>query len=575
MVILGLNAFHGDSSACILKDGKILNAIEEERIRRIKHWAGFPSKAIMFCLKDAGIAISDVDYITISRDPSAHLGKKLVRSISKLSNFNFISERIKNLHKVISLKEILASELNVDIKMVRAKIRNIEHHRSHMASAFFASPFEKSAIISIDGFGDFSSTMTGVGEGNKIKVLDNITFPHSIGIFYTAFTQFLGFPYYGDEYKVMGLAPYGKPIFMNKLKEVVRLTEDGLFKLNEKYFLHSNVGVSMTWENCAPVVDSLFSDELVAAFGIPRPKNEPLTDFHRDLAASVQQITEDVIFHMMNHLHKRTGLKNICVAGGVAQNSVANGKIKDKSPFTGIYIPSASYDAGTAIGSALFLYNEILGYERIEPMYSAYLGQSFSDDEMESLLNERKIKYSRFSEEETIRKTAELLAEGYVIGWFQGKTEFGPRSLGNRSVLVDPSRPDAKDLLNAKIKKRESFRPFAPSILREYVSEYFEHDDEAYFMEKVLQIKSEKRKIIPAVTHIDGSGRLQTVHKEISPKYYALIDKFREMKGIPILLNTSFNENEPIVNTPQEALDCFLRTAMDALVLGNCLIFRQ
>ena len=574
MIILGLNAFHGDSSACLLVDGKIINAIEEERIKRVKHWAGFPIESIKFCLKDAGITICDVDYITISRDPSAHFGKKLLTSINKSTNVNFIRDRIRNLYKISSIKSILAAELGEDVKRIHAKVKNIEHHRAHMASSFFASPFETSAIISIDGFGDFSSTMIGVGINNKIDVLDCVTFPHSIGVFYTAFTQFLGFPYYGDEYKVMGLAPYGNPVYVNKLKDVIQLTEDGFFKLNEKFFLHSTEGVSMTWENCAPDVGRIFSGVLIDSFGKPRAKDEPLSDYHKDLASSVQQMTENVIFHMMNHLSKTTKLENICIAGGVAQNSVANGKIKGKTSFTGVYIPSAGYDAGTAIGSALFLYNNLLGYARTEPMYSAYLGNSVSDDEIVALLKSRKINYKRYSDEEIIKITAELLAEGSVLGWFQGRTEFGPRALGNRSVLVDPSRPDAKDLLNSKIKKRESFRPFAPSILREYVHEYFEEDDDAYFMEKVFQIREEKRKIIPAVTHVDGTGRLQTVNKDISPKYYSLIDKFREITGVPILLNTSFNENEPIVNSPKEALECFLRTEMDALVLGNCLIFR-
>lgn len=575
MYILGINAYHGDSAACLLKDGKVINAIEEERIRRIKHWAGFPSEAIKFCLEDAGITIKDVDYITIGRNPSAHLGKKIVSSLKKLANFNFIKDRVSNIKKVTSLKSEVAKALGVDEKDIRAEIKHVEHHRSHMGSAFFASPFEEAAILSIDGFGDFSSTMIGTGKGNNIEVLDAVTYPHSLGVFYTAFTQFLGFPWYGDEYKVMGLAPYGEPKYTDKLKDVVILKDNGLFEINEEYFLHSTEGVAMTWDNGSPFIDKLFSDKVVREFGKARDKDEPLKQYHKDLAASVQKHCEEVIFHILNHLQKRTGLDNICIAGGVAQNSVANGKILDKTSFKKVYIPSAGYDAGTSVGSALWLYNQVLGNPRNGLIKEAYFGADYSDDEIEQVLKSNNISYKRYSDTDTIEKTAELLANGAVLGWFQGRTEFGPRALGNRSVLVHPGRPDAKDLINSKIKRRESFRPFAPSILRDYVPEFFNTDDDAFFMEKVFVIKEEKREGLPAVTHVDGTGRLQTVHKDASPKYYSLIERFREKTGLPILLNTSFNENEPIVNTPQEALDCFLRTEMDALVMGNCIVERN
>lgn len=576
MYILGLNAYHGDSSACLMKDGKIINAIEEERIRRIKHWAGFPSESIKFCLKDAGITISDVDHITIGRNPSAHLGKKILSSLKKLANFQFIKDRASNIKKVTSLKSEIAAGLGVSESSFRAEIKHIEHHRSHLASAFFVSPFDEAAILSIDGFGDFSSTMIAIGRGNKIEVLDSVTYPHSLGIFYTAFTQFLGFPWYGDEYKVMGLSPYGEPKYVDQMKKIVRLLDNGLFELDESYFIHSTEGVAMTWNNGAPFIGRIYSDRMIKEFGQPRDKDETLTQYHKDLAASVQKHCEDVIFHILNHLQKRTGLKNICIAGGVAQNSVANGKVLQLTDFEKIYIPSAGYDAGTAIGSALWHYYQILGMERKYFVRDAYFGAQYSDDEIERELKEAKVNYKRCSSDsETIEQTAQMLADGAVIGWFQGRTEFGPRALGNRSVLVHPGRPDAKDLINSKIKRRESFRPFAPSILREYVNEYFEQEDDVYFMEKVFPIRIEKRNGLPAVTHVDGSGRLQTVHKDVSPKYYALIDKFREKTGLPILLNTSFNENEPIVNHPKEAIDCFLRTEMDAIVLENCIVTRN
>lgn len=576
MYILGINAYHGDSSACLLKDGKIINAIEEERIRRIKHWAGFPSEAIKFCLSDAGISIEDVDYITIGRNPSAHLGKKIISSIKKLTSINFIKDRVTNIQKVISIKSELARALGVDENKIRAKIKHIEHHRSHLASAFFSSPFEEAAILSVDGFGDFSSAMFAIGQGNKIKVLDSVTYPHSLGIFYTAFTQFLGFPWYGDEYKVMGLAPYGEPKYLDKMRKILKINSDGKFELDESYFIHSTSGVAMTWDNGAPFIDRIYSNKLIEEFGKPREKDEPLNQFHKDLAASVQKHCEDVIFHILNNLQKKTGMKNICIAGGVAQNSVANGKVKLMTNFENVYIPSAGYDAGTAIGSAQWLYYQILGFNSREFVKSAYFGAHYSDSEIENVLKDHRVNYKKFdTDDELINYTADLLANGAVIGWFQGRTEFGPRALGNRSVLVHPGRKDAKDLINSKIKRRESFRPFAPSILREYVSEYFEQDDDVYFMEKVFMIRPEKRPLIPAVTHVDGSGRLQTVHKDISPKYYKLIEKFKQKTGLPILLNTSFNENEPIVNHPKEALDCFLRTEMDALVMGNLVVKRE
>ncbi len=576
MYILGINAYHGDSSACLIKDGKIINAIEEERIRRIKHWAGFPSEAIKFCLNDAGITIRDIDYITLGRNPSAHLGKKIVSSLKKLANFKFIKDRVANIKKVTSLKSEIANALDLREDEIRAEIKHIEHHRSHLASAFFASPFEEAAIMSIDGFGDFSSTMIAVGKGNKIEIIDSVTYPHSLGIFYTAFTQFLGFPWYGDEYKVMGLAPYGEPKYLDKMHNIVRLKDNGLFELDESYFIHSTEGVAMTWDEGSPFIGRIFSDKIIKEFGKPRDKDEPLTQYHKDLAASVQKHCENVIFHVLNHLQKRTGIKNICIAGGVAQNSVANGKVLQVTDFEKIYIPSAGYDAGTAVGSALWQYHQNLGMDNRNFIRNADYGARYTDGEIENVLKANNIKYTLYNDEnQTIEQTAELLANGAVLGWFQGRTEFGPRALGNRSVLVHPGRLDAKDLINSKIKRRESFRPFAPSILREYVNEYFEQEDDVYFMEKVFQIRLEKRAGLPAVTHVDGSGRLQTVHKDVSPKYYALIDKFREKTGLPILLNTSFNENEPIVNHPKEALDCFLRTEMDALVMGNFLITRK
>lgn len=572
--ILGINAYHGDSAACLFKDGLLISATEEERFRRIKHWAGFPSESIRFCLQDAGIDISQIDHITISRDPSANLYKKITHSVQNLISFSTLKDRLLNTRKVTSIKEALANVLNIDISLIKAEVHNIEHHRSHMASAFLASPFDSSAILSIDGFGDFTSTMIGTGNGTKINILDSVIYPHSVGIFYTAFTQYLGFNNYGDEYKVMGLAPYGSPTMFDKLKSIIIFKDNGLFELNTKYFKHAKEGVQMSWENGDPHIDSIYSDYLIEQFGEPRKKSEELTQYHKDLAASVQRITEELLFHILNHLQKRTGLKNICIAGGVAQNSVANGKILSNTSFESLYIPPAGHDAGTAIGSALWLYNVILDNPRIEPMMCSAFGSQFSDDDIEEYLYSKKIIFKKYNDADLFNIVTDCLVNAGVVGWFQGRAEFGPRALGHRSIIADPTRKDAKELLNLKIKRREPFRPFAPSVLLEFVEEYFETTDKVPFMEKVFKIKASKRSILAAVTHVDGTGRLQTVDKNLEPKYYGLINAFYQKTGVPILLNTSFNENEPIVNTPEEAYACFARTKMDMVVMGNIVVSR-
>jgi carbamoyltransferase len=443
-----------------------------------------------------------------------------------------------------------------------------------LASAFYPSPFAESALLSIDGFGDFTSTMTGIGQGTNIQVLDTVEYPHSIGIFYTAMTQYLGFPKYGDEYKVMGLAPYGEAKYVKELEKLIYPTSDGLFKLNTAYFKHDREGVAMSWEGGEPSIAPIFSEELETLFGKTRQKGEELTSFHRDLASSIQAHTENIIFHLLKHLHARTGIDRVSIAGGVAQNSVANGKITRQTPFKEVYIPSAGHDAGTAAGAALWVHHMEHKQARTAPIWHAYTGAQFSDEQIKAVLDAQNIRYEVLQDEALYAKVTDKLIDSGVIGWFQGRAEFGPRALGHRSILVDPRRSDAKDLLNAKIKRRESFRPFAPSILEDYTDEYFVLADKVPFMEKVFPIKAEKHAIIPAVTHVDGTGRLQTVIQAESPRYYALIEAFRQKTGVPVLLNTSFNENEPIVNTPQEALACFLRTKMDMLVMGNVVVER-
>ncbi len=574
MYILGINAFHGDSSACLIKDGVVVCATEEERIRRIKHWAGFPSEAIKFCLNDEGITIDMIDHITISRNPKINLQKKILYIFKNPLSILSALQRFINSKKVVSIKKELELIFEIPSNKIKAKIHNIEHHRSHIGSSFFASSFKNAAILSIDGFGDFTSTMTALGSENKFKILNEINYPHSLGIFYTTVTQFLGFPNYGDEYKVMGLAPYGNPKYLKELEKIIYITDNGSFKLNKKFFKHFNEGVDMDWDGGNSKIESLFTKEWENLFGRSRNINEEIEKWHIDLACSVQRHTEKIMFHILNDLYEKTKCENLCISGGVAQNSVVNGKILENTPFKNLYVPSAGNDAGTSIGSAMYLHNQILGNNRMPEITTAFFGYKTTHAKIIKLLNSQNIKFLKVTEENLYKIVVDKIISGGVIGWFQGRAEFGPRSLGHRSIIVDPRRKDAKDLLNHKIKRRESFRPFAPSILKEHISDYFIQNSHVPFMEKVYEIKENKYDEIPAVTHVDGTGRLQSVDSKVSPKYYNLINEFYKRTGTPILLNTSFNENEPIVNKPEEALDCFLRTEMDMLVMENIIIER-
>ena len=591
MFVLGINAYHGDASAAIIRDGELLAAVEEERFNRCKHCAGFPAEAIKYCLEVAGIGIEEVEHIGISRDPSAHLHKKILyvatRAAKSLGGgqrsnlgehekgaggrgiFGAISERIANTAKVRDLKEDLAKHLGVQKSQLKAKFHNVEHHRAHLASSFYVSPFERAALLSIDGFGDFISTMWGVGEGNSVEVLGQVEYPHSTGIIYTATTQFIGFPHYGDEGKVMGLAPYGVPRYMEEFRDMIRTEEGGRFRLNLDYFRHHTEGVEMSWDEGSPVIGRIYSDEYVKRFGPAREKGEALTDRERDIAASLQQRLEEVGFHILRHLHEKTGLTDLGLSGGVALNSVMNGKILLHTPLKRVFVQPAAGDNGTAIGVCYQIYNGILDRPRNFVMEGAYTGPEFSDEEIRAELEKSGLAYESYSDREVTRRAAQDIADGAVMGWFQGRMEFGPRALGNRSIVVDPRRADMKEILNERIKKREPFRPFAPSILEERVADYFEQTHPAPTMLMVYQVREEKRSEIPAVTHVDGSGRLQTVSPGVNPRYHQLISDFGELTGVPVVLNTSFNENEPIVCTPRHAIDCFLKTRMDVLYLGN------
>lgn len=576
MIILGINAYHADASAAILVDGKLVAATEEERFTRIKHWAGFPHQAISFCLQEANVTLDQVDYISIGRDPKAKFKKKLLFMLESPTNvFKYSINRLFNSKKVKSIaSELKKIEPKVPFKDLANKINHIEHHRSHLASAFYPSPFEEAAILSIDGAGDFTTTMLAVGKGTQIEVLEDIDFPHSVGVFYSAMTQLLGFPYYGDEYKVMGLAPYGEPKYVDKLRDVVELIPNGLFRLNFKFFRSPHKGYIYYSENDQPLVKTLFNFHMERVFGKARMKNEELTQYHKDLAASVQRYTEEIIFHVLKYLQQKSGLKKVCIAGGVAQNSVANGKITSQTAFEEVYIPSAGHDAGISMGSAYWVHHMKAFQPRSEAVFNANTGSHFSNDFIKKECEKLDLKYTEIPDQELFEKIVDCLIDGGVVGWFNGRAEFGPRALGGRSIIADPRRADAKEILNSKIKRRESFRPFAPSILKEEVSNWFEKNEPVPFMEKVFPILNEKRSLIPAVTHADGSGRLQTVDPSVSPRYHALISTFFKRTGVPILLNTSFNENEPIVNSPAEAIDCFLRTNMDMLVMENIVLKR-
>ena len=574
MIILGLNAYHADASAAIFKDGVLIAASEEERFRRIKHWAGFPSLAVEFCLRESGITLNNVDVISIGREPRAKILNKAAFALRNFSTSNrLLLDRIRNSKQVASVESELSELTGLPQSAIASKLIHVEHHRSHLASAFFASPFEESAILSIDGSGDFTTTMIAVGKQNQIEVLDSVDFPVSAGLFYTAFTQYLGFPHYGDEYKVMGLAPYGTPRYVEDIRKILHFKPNGLFGWDKRYFSKVNE-IKLDYSTHVPVVSTLYGEKMIEVFGPARRSDEEIGQKHKDIAASVQRVCEELIFHILNHLQKRTGLKNICIAGGVAQNSVANGKVLEKTAFKNLYIPSAGHDAGISMGSALYAYNHILKKPRGKAIYNAYTGSRFTNDEIEILLKDRGIAYVKMEDGPLFDKITDMLIQPGVVGWFNGRAEFGPRALGARSILADPRNLNAKDLLNSKIKRRESFRPFAPSILKEHTAAWFEKVEDVPFMEKVFPIRKEKRAEIPAVTHVDGTGRLQTVTEDVSPRYYRLIERFRQKTGVPILLNTSFNENEPIVNTPAEALDCFLRTQMDMLVLENCVVER-
>ena len=572
--ILGLNAYHGDAAAALVVDGQLVAAVEEERFNRIKHWAGFPAESIRWCLEDAGIEAKDLDHVAISFDPRAGMMRRLGFLARHRPSLAAIKDRLKRQQKTLGLHEQIAAALGCDAGSLKAKIHRVEHHSAHIAAGFLISPFDESAVLSVDGMGDFSSTVTAMARGRDWSVLDRVSFPHSIGFLYTATTMYLGFPYYGDEYKVMGLAPYGEPEFVDFFRRVIRPKGD-TFELNLDYFTHHKKGVQMAWNDGAPIIEPYFSDRFEAELGPARGLKDELTKRHDNIARSLQVVTEEIILHLLNRLHAKTGSKNVCMTGGVAMNSVANGKITRDTPFEQVYVPAGAADNGTSFGSAFHVWCKKLGGKRGFVQDHAYWGCESTDEECATALTDAGIPFNVLDEEQLRERTVGHILDGKVIGWFQGRMEFGARALGNRSLIADPRRTDMRDIINLRIKFREKFRPFAPSILEEHVADWFELDEHAPYMEKVLPIREERHAEIPAVTHVDGSGRLQSVSKLTNPRYHALIRGFFEETGVPILLNTSLNENEPVVRLPREAISCFLRTDMDVLVLGNCLVDRH
>jgi len=524
--------------------------------------------AIQACLDAVGAKIGDIDHIAVGQDTDANLAEKVRYAISnpaKLLNFIRLRKRKQDIRDV---RELIANNLECDPEALRFKVHHLEHHIAHIASAYYCSPWEKAAGFSYDGSGDFVSTMMARCEGNKVDVLDRVFLPHSLGSFYTMICEFIGYNKYGDEGKVMGLAPYGRDTYCDQVRELLMTSSSG-FELDLEYFkpLGSNEGMQIKQDGTVALARH-FSGRMEELFGPPRAPDSEITQRDMDLAYAMQHCFEEVFFHLLNELHKRVPLENIAMAGGCALNSVANGKLFARTPFRHTWIQPAAGDEGLAVGAALHTYHSVLGHKRDFVMQNSYLGPEFSDSRIESSLNAAGVKFRKLERGPMLDTVSDRIAKGDVVGWFQGRMEWGPRALGNRSILAHPGLPNMKDVLNARIKRREWFRPFAPSILQERQAEFFEHDHPSPFMLHVYKIKPEKREQLCAVNHVDDTGRLQSVSREENPLYYELIQSFERKSGIPIVLNTSFNENEPIVCAPEEAISCFQRTRMDALAIG-------
>ncbi len=568
MIILGLNIHHPNASACIVKDGKLMFFVEEERILRIKNWDGFPKNSIEKCLDFCDIKIDDIDHVVVNSNPSSNIKNKIFFIFKNFYNISLYKDRFDSFLKKKSVKKILNRD-----------IIKIDHHLSHISSSAFISNFEEATCLSLDGFGDFCSGAVGKYENNKIKIEKRIYFPDSLGVFYHALTQFLGFTNFGDEYKVMGLSGYGKPSLKSKIYNLIKFDEINLYKLNLKYFnffkknYFNNSGV--------PEFNKLYSENIIELLGAPRKKNDQITEYHKDLACSLQAVYEEIFFKILNKIYKNYKQKKLCLAGGCALNSLANGKIYENTDFENVFIPPYPGDSGGAIGAAMFKFYKDKDKIKSIDNTSPYLGDSYKNDEIENCIKNQVKEKDKFeiiffkNKDEMLKFCAEIISQNKILGWFQGRMEAGARALGNRSLLANPSNPNMKDIINSKIKIREMFRPFAPSVLEEHAREYFNYHEGVDYMSMVYKIKSDKMKKIPAVCHVDGTGRLQTVSKKINPVFYSLIKEIYNINGIPMVLNTSLNENEPIVMTPEHAINLFLRTSMDAIAIEDYLILRK
>jgi len=555
--ILGISCYYHDSAACLIKDGVIVAVAEEERFTREKHDNAFPINTINFCLAKAGITSKELDYVVFYEKPLVKF-ERILHTFAKTFPKSFW-------YFYKAIPSWMNEKLRIE-KMIRKKIKYkgqvlfVPHHLSHAASCFLVSPFKESAIITCDGVGEWNTTTIGYGKDNSIRLLKEIDFPHSLGLLYSTFTAYLGFEVNNDEYKVMGLAAYGKPTLYEQFKQVIDIKEDGSFKLDMKYFSYEHK-------------EKMFNRELIKLFGEPRKKDEKVTARHENIASTLQKITEEIVIKMANHAYKLFKSDNLCLAGGVCLNCVANGKILKNTPFKKLFIQPAAGDSGGAIGAAFYAYNAILGKKRTYVMGDAYLGTEFSNDDIEKFLRENNIQYERLDNSELVRRAAGLIWKSKVVGWFQARMEFGPRALGNRSILANPCNPRMKDILNKKVKHREEFRPFAPAVLAEEAGKYFAMNYESPFMLQTFDVLKDKQKALPSITHVDGTARVQTVSEKQNKLFYALIKEFKKLSGVPVIINTSFNvRGEPIVNTPEDAYNCFMNTEIDYLVMGAFLV---
>ena len=578
-VILGINFLHADSSACLFVDGRLTMAVAEERLgRRMKHDPAFPAFAIRAVLDDAGLTLRDVDHVAVPRQPRANLGAKVRYVASRpLAGFSaYLGHRQRRRLQDEALKTQVARACGADPAIARFETTLVEHHLAHIASAYYCSPFEGlTAGFSFDGSGDFASMMAARCEGSRIKVLDRVLMPHSLGFFYTAICQAIGFDRFGEEYKVMGLAAYGDDKHAAVMRRLLQLPEDGWFRLGQEFFAMPSGSGAMECDDTGHVdIPPLYSESLLKAVGGKRHRDAPVGQREKDLARSCQARFEEAFMHCAKRLHRLVPTDKIAYAGGCALNGVANARLLRDTPFQQTYLQAASSDEGCSIGAALWTWHNVLGRKERFHMKHAYWGPQHSEAAMKKAAESAGTPWRTLDAERLVPVVARLIREGLVVGWYQGRSEWGPRALGNRSILADPTRPEMKDLINAKIKRREMFRPFAPTVLRPSVSKYFEQDVFSPFMMHVVKIRPEWRDKMPAVTHVDGTGRLQSIDRETNPLYYGLIEEFGRLSGVDILLNTSFNENEPIVDTPDQALACFLRTGLDALCLGRELLVK-